>query len=60
MRSPEEIALDTIADLLDGREWSVEDLDTVAEIVRDTGREIRDPNYEEPDDHGSQKEDARK
>ncbi len=36
-------ALDRIAALLDGREWTPGDLDAVAEAVRGTGRLIRDP-----------------
>ena len=41
MLSPDE-ALDQIRDLLDGQEWDAETLNHVAEIVRETGREIRD------------------
>lgn len=36
-------ALDTIADLLDGKEWSVETIERVAAIVRQTGRRIGEP-----------------
>lgn len=36
-------ALDYIATLLDGHEWTPSDLDSIAEAVRGTGRVIRDP-----------------
>lgn len=35
--------LDRIARLLDGREWTGEDIEIVAQIVRATGRQIGDP-----------------
>lgn len=35
-------ALDGIAMLLDRREWTVDDLDTIADLVRGTGRAIGD------------------
>lgn len=35
-------ALNEIHDLMDGREWNVDTLNSIAEIVRQTGREIRD------------------
>ena len=39
-------ALDAIAELLDGKEWSsADDLDTIAAVVRHTGREVRDVPY---------------
>jgi len=42
-RSFDHAALDAIAELLDGKEWSgADDLDTIAALVRHTGREVRD------------------
>ncbi len=42
-RSLDHAALDAIAELLDGREWSIaDDMDTIATLVRHTGREVRD------------------
>jgi predicted nucleotidyltransferase len=42
-RSLDHAALDAIAELLDGKEWSgADDLDTIAALVRHTGREVRD------------------
>lgn len=35
-------ALDRIAERLDGSEWSADDCEAVAGLVRDTGREIRE------------------
>jgi hypothetical protein len=35
-------AMDAIHRLLDGREWSPDTLDEIANIVRQTGREVRD------------------
>lgn len=35
--------LNDIADLLDGREWNVGDLETIADLVRQSGREIGPP-----------------
>jgi hypothetical protein len=44
-------ALDQIADLLDGREWEVGDLDTIADIVRQTSNYDGSPRViREPDD----------
>lgn len=44
-------ALDAIAALLDGQEWSPDTLDDIARILRDAGYEIRDCNdIEEGDD----------
>lgn len=37
-------ALDLMAELLTGREWSIDDLAEVAAIIRETGREIAEPN----------------
>lgn len=37
-----DLALDKIQRLLSGNEWEADDLDTIAEIVRGTGREILD------------------
>lgn len=36
-------ALDRIHKLLDGREWSADTLDAIADVVRSTGRVIREP-----------------
>ena len=42
-RSFDHAALDAIAELLDGKEWSgADDLDAIAALVRHTGREVRD------------------
>jgi hypothetical protein len=39
--------------VLDGREWSgADDLETIAEVVRATGREIRPPVEDEQGDDG--------
>lgn len=38
-----ERALDEMQTLLDGREWTNDELARVAEILRATGREIREP-----------------
>ena len=35
-------ALDAIAELLDGKEWSPDTTDAIADIVRRSGREVRD------------------
>lgn len=37
-------ALDAIQELLSGTEWGVGDLETIAEILRSTGRTIEEPN----------------
>ncbi len=40
----DKVALDVIARLLDGTEWNGADtLDAIAELLRDTGRKVRDP-----------------
>jgi hypothetical protein len=36
------VAVERIQRLLDGEEWSVDTLEAVAEIVRETGREVDD------------------
>jgi hypothetical protein len=36
-------AMDAIQRLLDGREWRLEDLDDIADVVRATGRPVREP-----------------
>ena len=36
-------ALDQLAGLLDGREWNVGDLETIADVLRRTGRTIGEP-----------------
>ena len=36
-------ALDAIRTILDKREWDANTLDSIADIVRQTGREFRDP-----------------
>jgi hypothetical protein len=41
-RSSDSDALDRIAEQLDGSEWSADDCEAVAGLVRDTGREIRE------------------
>jgi hypothetical protein len=41
-RSLDHAALDGIAELLDGKEWSADELDAIATLVRHTGREVRD------------------
>lgn len=38
-------ALNDIHSLLDGTEWGSETLDQIADILRETGREIREPDY---------------
>lgn len=38
-----ETALDAICRELDGREWSADTLDAIADIVRASGRIIREP-----------------
>jgi hypothetical protein len=43
-------ALDRIAKHLSGREWSAADLEEVADIVRRTGRDIKDPDDVDPDE----------
>lgn len=35
-------AINAIQGIMDGHEWDAETLDTIADIVRATGREIRD------------------
>ena len=42
-RNPDTVAMDKIAELLDGTEWDAETLDKIAEIVKKSGREIREP-----------------
>lgn len=37
-------ALDFIAAALDGTEWDADHLEVIAEVVRGTGRQVRDPN----------------
>lgn len=36
-----------IADLLDGNEWDAGMLEGIAELVRKTGRLVREPDYED-------------
>jgi hypothetical protein len=44
-RSIDHPVLDAIADRLDGRVWScADDLEAIAELVRHTGRPVRDPS----------------
>ena len=43
----ESSALDSIHAVLDGREWSSEDLETVARIVEATGREVNPPREDD-------------
>lgn len=43
-------ALNAIHTLLDGTEWGSDTLEDVAEIVRETGREIHEPYYYGDDD----------
>lgn len=38
-------ALNDIHALLDGTEWSNETLEQIAEILRESGREVREPDY---------------
>ncbi len=38
--------LDLIAQEMDGREWSPDTLDEIAELVRATGRQVRDSEGE--------------
>jgi len=40
--SKDKLALDQVAQLMSGREWSADTLDEVADIVRATGRTIAD------------------
>ena len=42
MKGTDTEALDTIADIMSGNEWSADTLDHIAEIVRMTGRDILD------------------
>ena len=35
-------ALNDIHELLDGKEWDSDTLNNIAEIIRETGREVRD------------------
>lgn len=41
-RLPDGWALDAIASMLDGKEWSPSDLDRIADVLRSTGREVGD------------------
>lgn len=43
-RTSDSTALDAIAGLMHGEEWDADTTERVAEIVRETGREIGDPN----------------
>jgi hypothetical protein len=43
-------ALYQIKNLMSGKEWSPDMLDAIAEIVRATGREIKDLNHEDPEE----------
>jgi uncharacterized FlgJ-related protein len=38
-------ALEAIHKLLDGTEWGTHTLEEIADIIQETGREIRDCNY---------------
>lgn len=38
-------ALNDIHSLLDGTEWDSDTLEQIADILRETGREIREPDY---------------
>jgi hypothetical protein len=38
-------ALEDIHQLLDGKEWGSDTLEQIAEVIRETGREIREPDY---------------
>ena len=38
-------ALDDIHHILDGTEWGSDTLEQIAEIIRETGRKIREPDY---------------
>ena len=38
-------ALNDIHSLLDGTEWGSDTLEQIADILRETGREIREPDY---------------
>lgn len=40
-------ALNDIHVLLDGKEWGSDTLEQIAEVIRETGREIREPDYNE-------------
>lgn len=40
----ENVALDQIADQLDGVEWTPDTLDAIATIIVATGRQVRDPS----------------
>jgi hypothetical protein len=49
-RSVDHTALDAIAKLLDGREWNgADDLDTIAALLRGTGRDIAAPGDASPE-----------
>lgn len=39
-------ALNEIHTILDGKEWGSDTLEDIAEVIRGTGREIREPNYD--------------
>jgi hypothetical protein len=36
-------AIDAIHEVLDGTEWSIDMLDTIADVIRLTGRTLREP-----------------
>ena len=38
-------ALNAIHQLLDGKEWDTDTLDQIAEVLRETGREVRGLDY---------------
>lgn len=42
VRHPDDHALDTITRILSGDEWNADTIDTIAEVVRRTGRVIAD------------------
>lgn len=43
-------AMDAIAALMDGKEWDSDTSSAIAELVRETGRHVRDPDEVEDDE----------
>lgn len=43
-----------IAEMLDGKEWSVETLDEIADVLREAGYQVRDVDYDADDDDANE------
>lgn len=43
-----------IAKMLDGKEWSVETLDEIAEVLRTAGYQVRDVDYDADNDEANE------